>query len=117
MAGSSEIAFTNRGPAAGDGPAPPSRLMAALDPSTVGLSPSALLTSAPAQGRSPAKAGPSMRGKRRAIIEGSLANGPKATLSLKDDSGRAREHAAPGDDLRTTSPMGGLLHQGVIKIS
>lgn len=117
MAGPTEITSANRGAALGDEPAPPSRLMATLDPSTVDLFPSAMLISAPVKGWSPTEAGPSLRGERGAAIGGSLANGLETTPSLKDDSHHAGEHAVPGDSLRMSSPTRGLVHQGVIKIS
>jgi hypothetical protein len=83
----------------GNEPAPPSRLMTSLDPSTASLLPLASPTSALVQGQFPNKAGPSLRGKRRAVKEGSLVDGPKTTLSLKDGSGRTGEHATPSDGL------------------
>ena len=64
-----------------------------------------------------AKAGPSLRGERRAIIGGSLVNGLETIPSLKYGSSHAGEDAMPNDGLRTVRPMGCLLHQEVVKIS
>jgi len=91
--------------------------MTALDPSTANLLPSAMPTYMPAQGWFPNKAGPSLRVERKATKEGSLADGPKTTPSLKHGSSRAREHTMPNGGFRTVSPMGGLLHREVITIS
>ena len=91
--------------------------MTALDPSTANLLPSAMPTYMPAQGWFPNKAGPSLRVERRAAKEGSLADGPKTTPSLKHGSSRAGEHTMPNGGFRTVSPMGGLLHREVITIS
>jgi hypothetical protein len=91
--------------------------MAASGPSTVGLFPSVLLTSALAQGQSPTKVGPSLRGEHMAAIGGSVANGLETMPSLNDSSSHMGEYATPDDDLRTVSHTGGSLHQEFVNIS